>query len=320
MEKGVFVLSLDTELAWGCCFDKKKIERNNRYYIETRGNIRALLNLLEKYEISATWCVVGHLFLSSCTPVNGIAHPEIVRPHYSWLNQDWLAGDPCSDIDAAPSWYGQDIIESIQNCRIPQEIACHTFSHIIVGDPGCHQECLDSELKVCRDLAEKSNITLKSFSFPRNKENYIASLADNGFIAYRGRERQWYFRYPKIVQKLAYALDNLLFCLPPPVDRPRKGYCWNIRGSWFYGHSDGMARLLPVSCRVLKINNGIKRAARENAVFHLWFHPFNLASNPRGLLAGLERVFSYVKRMKDKGEIENLTMGALAEKMEISGG
>ncbi|MFA5309409.1 MAG: hypothetical protein WC370_08015 [Dehalococcoidales bacterium] len=316
MDKGVFVLSLDLELAWGACFDARKIAHNRRYYQETRANVRALLTLLEKYEISATWFTVGHLFLSSCAPVDGVVHPEVIKPRYRWLDGDWLARDPSSDVAADPIWYGSDIVASLQSCRVPQEIACHTFSHIIVDDPACTPECLDSELKACRALAEKISVPLKSFSFPRNREKYLATLAENGFLSYRGMDAPWYYRCPKTVQKIAYFMDNLLFFVPPPVTVPVKNHCWNIRGSWFYGHSDGLAALLPVPCRVLKISSGLRRAAREKAVFHLWFHPFNMASNPRGLLAGLEDVFRRVRRLRDKGVIENLTMTALVARLE----
>jgi hypothetical protein len=320
MDKGVFVLSLDTELAWGCCSDERKIQRNRRYFMQTRENINSLLNLLERHSISATWNIVGHLFLSSCSPINNVVHPEIIRPRYSWFSGDWFKLDPCSNIESAPIWYGADIVDSIRSCKVPQEIGCHTFSHIIVDDTGCRQECLDSELKVCQDLARGLNIQLKSFVFPRNREFFTNVLADNGFNAYRGREPHWHSRCPEIVQKIAYFVESLLFFVSPPVGIPQKRECWDIKGSYFYGHCDHMAKLLPISFRVVKVKRGIDKAAAEQKVFHLWFHPFNLASNPQGLLKGLDSLFSYVECMRDEGKMENLTMGALANKLEVQNG
>jgi len=320
MKKGVFVLSLDTELAWGCCSDKVRLERNGRYYAETRDSTKSLLDLLEKHKISATWSVVGHLFLSGCSPVNGAVHPEIIRPAYSWFEGDWFKSDPCSDAATDPIWYGRDIVESIQSCKVPQEVGCHTFSHIIVDDPGCRKECLDSELKLCQSLAGELGIRLKSFAFPRNKVNYVDVLADNGFLAYRGKESHWYDRCPDIIQKIVFFTDTFIFFLPPPVEIPEKKECWNIRGSYFYGHSHGLAGLLPVPCRVAKAKRGIDRAAGLGAVFHLWFHPFNLATNPQGLLKGLDRIFAYVESMRNQGKIENLTMGELVRQLEAQNG
>jgi ubiquinone/menaquinone biosynthesis C-methylase UbiE len=37
-----------------------------------------LLALVAEFEIPATWCVLGHLFLDACSPRNGVKHPEIV--------------------------------------------------------------------------------------------------------------------------------------------------------------------------------------------------------------------------------------------------
>lgn len=317
MKKGTFVLSLDTELAWGCCGDESKLQSQRRYFMETRDNIKALLDLFEKHTISATWAIVGHLFLSSCAPVNGTVHPEIVRPNYSWFNGDWFKSDPCSDIESDPIWYGKDIVESIRSCKVPQEIGCHTFSHIIVDGIQCRKECLDSELKLCQDLARSLDIELQSFVFPRNKENYVDVLADNGFIAYRGRESHWYNRFPGVIGEMANMADSLMFFVAPPVGIPEKRECWNIKGSYFYGHGAGMGKLLPISCRVAKAKRGIRRAAEEAKVFHLWFHSFNLAINPEGLLAGLDSIFSYVARLRKEGRIDNLAMGTLAKRLEM---
>lgn len=60
--KGTFVLSLDTELAWGT-FDLGGAKRYRRHFEVTRERIEKLLNILEQYNISATWAFVGHLLL-----------------------------------------------------------------------------------------------------------------------------------------------------------------------------------------------------------------------------------------------------------------
>lgn len=315
MEKGVFVLSIDTELAWGCCSDENKLERNMNYFIRARESIKALLSLFEEYNLSATWALVGHLFLSNCHIVSGVKHPEVVRPRYNWFQGDWFDRDPCSSLEIDPAWYGRDIVEAIRGCKVPQEIGCHTFSHIIVGDSGCSQDCFDSELKLCRNLAEGLGIDLESFVFPKNLANYVDCLATNHFSNYRGEEQYWYRKLPKLLRYLAFAIDHFLL-FTPPVSYPRKEACWNIEGSYFWGHCDGIWKLLPVVNRVKKAKKGIDKAATSGAVFHLWFHPFNLVTAPKRLFKGLEEVLKYVNYMRENDRIENLTMGALAEKLE----
>src|SRR5687767_9232224 len=106
LERGVFVLSLDTELAWGS-FDHTPVAAFANRYPDLRGTIRRLLDLFERYELSATWAVVGHLFLDSCQRGgDGRAHPECLRPQYRWYPHDWLGADPCTDRHTDPLWYG----------------------------------------------------------------------------------------------------------------------------------------------------------------------------------------------------------------------
>jgi len=317
VKKGGFVLSLDFELAWGS-FSTGKVQARKILFEKCREVIKALLNLLEKYEISATWDVVGHLFLDHCAPVDGVVHPEIVRPHYKWFSGDWFKYDPCTNIEENPIWYGKDIIDTIRRCKIPQEIACHTFSHIIVGDPACSKSCFDSDLKLCKKIAGDINLELKSFVYPQNKEGYHDVLSANGFIAYRGREPYYYAGLPEPIRKVAYVIDSWMFFIPPPVRKPyRLGDCWNISGSYFYGHLCNLNKLIPVPLRVLKIKRGIDKAARRRQIFHLWLHPFNLSSGPSRLLGGLEETFRYFNRIKKDGYIENLTMREAAEKMTV---
>ncbi|HLF03846.1 MAG TPA: polysaccharide deacetylase, partial [Dehalococcoidia bacterium] len=132
---GTFMLSIDTELAWGSVYNGSFRQRLG-HYARTREAITRLLALSERYHISATWAVVGHLFLDQCRAVDGIKHPEIIRPEYSWFGGDWFDADPSSDLGTDPFWYGPDIVGQIQECRVPQEIGCHGFSHMIAGDLG----------------------------------------------------------------------------------------------------------------------------------------------------------------------------------------
>ena len=61
--KGIFVLSLDTELAWRMNDKPLSVINNAKYFYDTRKAIDGIIKLVEKYEISATWAVVGSLLL-----------------------------------------------------------------------------------------------------------------------------------------------------------------------------------------------------------------------------------------------------------------
>ena len=70
--------------------------------------------------------------------------------------------------------------------------------------------------------------------------------------------------------------------------------------------------MVPVALSVHRARRGLERAMREGATFHLWFHPFNLASDVNGLLGGLESIFQEVHRLVKADRLTNPTMGELA--------
>jgi hypothetical protein len=48
----------------------------------------------------------------------------------------------------------------------------------------------------------------------------------------------------------------------------------------------------------------------------MWFHPWNLNVDTNAMFAGLEDVFSYACRMREKGDLDILTMGEYAERLD----
>jgi hypothetical protein len=316
LQRGVFMLSLDTELAWGSVHGGT-LHKHELLYWQARDCISRLIKLLEKYQIRATWALVGHLFLEHCQPVNGVKHPKIVRPQYPWFPDDWFLPDPCSRLEDAPIWYGPDIVQQIKNCQVIQEIGCHTFSHIRVGEPGCSQECFRSELRACRIEAEKSGVNLQSFVFPRNSIGHLDVLADSGFLSYRGVSPNLFERLPGITGRICRQLGHFLPLTPPVVLPKRVNGLWNLPASYFFPSTYQWWRLISGISRAYKVKQGLKKAARQRSIFHLWFHPFNLASEPQKLLKELETIFAEVCRYRDADRLDNLTMGELARNLSL---
>lgn len=317
LDKGAFLLSIDTELAWGGVYDGSFRQREYMFK-ETRKAIDGLIVLLEKYEIQATWAVVGHLFHRECSPESSIRHPEIVRPEYSWFQGDWFKDDPCSNLDSSPNWYGPDIIESIMACQVPQEIGSHGYSHTIIGDAGCSREAFDSELKACVSLANAWGVDLKSFVYPRNSIGHLDVLEQNGFSNFRGNVTRWYQCQPRPIRMVGRALESTL---PVPIvaEGPRRaGGLWDLPASNFYMHRDGWGKRIPMASRTTQAEFGLRKAANQRSTYHLWFHPFNIASDTRPLLGGLETIFQKVYNLRDKGVLESRTMGNLTELLNNS--
>ncbi len=314
-----FTLTFDTELIWGS-FDQIPAEQFARLYPDVRGTIGSVLRLLEQYEVSATWAVVGHLFLSECQrDSSGIAHAELVRPRQTWRRGDWYAADPCTDRSRDPLWYGDDILDALQATRIPQEIGCHSFSHILYGDPALTREAVDADLQACVTLAARRGITLQSFVFPRNSEGHHEALKAHGFRAYRGAASRWYAGLPGPLWRPAHLIDQVAG-LPPPVSQPTESLpgLWNIPSSGPLIHRNGVRRLTPMTSRIHKAKAGLRRAEANGGVFHLWTHPFNLASDPRFMIAALDAIVREAVDRRDRGTIVIEPMGTVAERLSVA--
>lgn len=317
LTKGVFTLSLDVELCWGVVDKPDQLKKNMTYYKEARDCIEKILQLLEKYNISATWAVVGHLFRQECISKDGQKHMDIPRSIYPWYDKDWFDESPCTCHREAPLWYGRDIVEKIMGCAARQEIACHSFSHIPYGDKNTKREALQADLTNCIDEAGKLDLKLRSFVFPRNTAGYIDELRSFGFEAYRGIEPSWYSKFPKRLKKICHIIDQFLV-ISPSVSLPEYDHgLVNIPASMFYLPMNGFRGLIPLSFRVMKARKGIRRAIRDKKLFHLWFHPFNIATNKEKLLYGLEEIFKLAQASRENGKLQIKSMDEIVDADKI---
>lgn len=315
-----FVITFDTELIWGS-FTHTPDADFDRRYPDVRGTIDRILALLERHEVSATWAIVGHLFLSACERgEDGAAHPEMERPRFAWYGPDWYARDPCTTRLADPLWYGDDIVDGIRAARPAHEIASHSFGHPLFGDPGLGGGAAAADLDACVRLAAARGLDLRSFVFPRNSEGHHDLLRARGFEAYRGADPHWFRRLPGAMQRPAHLADQLLG-LPPPVRTPSETMpgLWNVPGSMLLLHRAGLRRLVPLGSRLRKARLGLRRAVEEEKVFHLWTHPFNLTADREGMLRVLDAILREACDLRAGGQLVIEPMGAVAARAAAAG-
>lgn len=309
--RGAFVLSLDFELVWGTR-DLPEGKAFGDACIRERAEVfDRLLDTLAEFAVPATWCTVGHLMLDSCAPHDSRKHPEIVRPDHAWFQDDWFIDDPCSDETTNPLYYAQSLVRRIQDCRVRQEIGCHSFSHPIFGDPGCSRACAESELQACIRAAEALGIEMSSFAFPRNSVGHLDVLAAYGLTCFRGPEPVWYARTRTApgLKRAGHLADVLLARCPPVVmPKPVGDDLVNLPGSMMFFPMHGMRRYIPMSRRVRRAVKGIRLAADTQQIFHLWFHPTNLADQTEKMFSGLREILAEVVVHRERGTLDCLTM------------
>jgi hypothetical protein len=308
LDRGAFVLSIDTELGRG--------SEQIRLCQEV---VNPLLELMERFDIRATWALLGYMFKAKCYSVSSANCLGLSPGHRMRALGEPFTEGPCTQqLSSAPSWSGENAVQQILNCAVPQEIGCHTFSHMKVGDPSCSRECFESDLIACQSEAKKLGVNLRSFIFPWNSVGHLDSLHRCGFIAYRGPSHSWFTNLPVSMRRLAHLLDHVLLIPPPVVTASYEKGVWNLPASYFYACGAGWGKMIPISLRLNKVKKGLRQAVKKRRIFHLWFHPFNLVHNPQVWLKGLENIFTEVNRYRKMGLLENPSMVELACELQRS--
>ncbi len=309
----LFVVSIDLEMSWGSVHHGAP--HDDSPYRAEREVVALVLAAMERHGISATWATVGHLFLESCSPVSGVKHPEVVRPEYEWLEADWYALDPCSDITTAPTWYGADLVAAIKESEVPQEIGCHAFGHLIAGDPGCSEEAFAADLAACRVVADNADVDLRSFVFPRNSVGHLDVLPRSGFTTYRGATPPRFPNMPSWQRRVANAVDRVRPMESTAVFPSVEGDLVNVPHTYLFDPHSTTARRFGTAGWSWLVKRRMYHAVRTGSLFHLWFHTHNLAPRLDRAETALDSLFSAARELIDAGRMENLTMGQVGDRL-----
>lgn len=268
MKKGIFCISIDTELLWGRKNNLKEFISRAK---KERVIIKQLLELFNKYNTPATWAIVGELFFK--------------------FNKN---------IKNDNLWHAEDIVKDIKKTK-KQEIACHSFTHPVFDQ--ISEKQAEKEIKNCLDAAEKLDVNLKSFVFPKNRIKHLNILEKYNFTNYRGLSKHQN-KFPQ------------LFDLFLPIGQVSKistnNELLNIPATMYYLSTRGIRKFIPIQIRVFKAKLGIKKAIKNGKLFHLWFHPTDLTDNPNGMILGLEKIIKYAVKMKNKNKLEIKSMGEIS--------
>jgi len=303
-DKGVFTISLDTELAWGT-FDKGNVERYEEAYRNTPEVIDRLCDLFDEYEIPATWAVVSHL-LEDCDG----DHADRTSPDFEWVD-DWFSELPCASGMDKDLWYAPWLVDRIQDCETKQEIGLHGSTHMQLGAEGCSRQQAEEEVGAAVETLRSLGVEPKSFVFPRNDIGHLDVLREHGIEAYRGVDARWYERaaVPSAVKPPLRFADEAVRGTPPVVEPIERDGIVEIPGSQVFRPSHDGWQYTPGESSVARAKKGLRRAARTGSVFHLWFHPFNLGHEPERDLKRLESVLATVEKFETDGRLECTQFG-----------
>jgi hypothetical protein len=180
------------------------------------------------------------------------------------------------------------------------------------------RERLRADLQAARRTHERHGLGFTSFVFPRNQVAHLDLLAEAGVKVFRGADLGWHEtarrRLGRTPGRAAHLVEKLLPFAPAVVE-PRSHPCGLVElpGSMLLFGRDGLLRrLVRPEITLVKAKLGLRRAARDGRVFHLWFHPSNFYAQTEAQLRLLERILDEACALRERGVLEIRTMASYA--------
>lgn len=299
---GTIVISVDAELAWGSHdFETVPVDRVR----SARDGWALLLEQFDRYDLPATWAVVGHLFLDECDGVHA-DHPSL---------SGWFDADPGGTAAENPEWFGHGLVEAIRAADVAHDVGGHSFSHRQLN-PDLPSEIARAEVAATVEAAAAKGFDLESFVHPGNVVAHEHLLGEYGFTCYRGRA-------PDVgaggstasaIRKLLGGLGSEPRLVRPEIDA--HGLV-NVPASLYLFELDGRPKHVldrvgadPV---VTRAKRGIDAAAEDDGLFHVWLHPNNIVESVDE--SRIAEVFRYVDEVRDRTDLTVETMASVADRV-----
>jgi hypothetical protein len=321
-DTGKFVISLDFELMWGV----RDHATPESYGTNIRGVHEALPTLLQvftDYKIHGTFSTVGFLFFGNKTEL--LNNIPAIKPDYTDKNLSPYEHDYLQKLGESypddPYHYGSHLIELIQNTP-DQEIGTHTFSHYYCLEPGQNYDAFNADMKAAVKAAALRGVELKSIIFPRNQINreYLKICKENGITSYRNNPVSWLYNARETgseslwrrAGRLADAYINLSGHNCYSNQHMAAEFPVNIPGSSFLRPYSAKLKIID-GMRLARIKNSMTHAAKNNLMYHLWWHPHNFGVAQDENFAFLKKILDHYLYLNKKYAFTSYTMTELAD-------
>lgn len=282
---GVFCVSVDVEMAWGV-WDTITAATEHMIEEADRPVLRRLIDLFDRYDVPATWAVVGRL----------IGEPSKAPGR------------------VGPAWHAPEIMEWLRAAATRHDIGSHSFEHIYFGEISAQRT--EDDLGAACETHRKLGLNFDSFVFPRNQVNHLPILACSGIKVYRSVDAGMVGAIGKGVPRLrpvANLIDKMLPLAPPTVSpKADSSGMTELESSMLLMGRNGARRIIRPQIILMKHKLGLHKAARSGSVFHLWFHPSNFYYSTEQQFDVLDRTLREAARLRAEGQLEIRTMANLA--------
>ncbi len=324
MKNGYFVISLDFELMWGVR-DTQTKESYGENILGVKSAICEMLKIFNRYDINATFAIVGFLFHKSKEELlNNI--PDLVPSYtnkklspYSSIETE-IGNDEKDD----PYFFGSSSIAAIRKSP-NHEIATHTYCHYYCMEEGQNKKQFEQDLNKAFEVGHEKGFSFKSIVFPRNQTNieYLEICKKYGIESYRGNEKGFiyspksYDKETKLVRilRLLDSYFNITGFHCYDIQDIKKSFPFNIPSSRFLRPFSRKLFFLE-KLKLIRIKNAMTYAAKNNLVYHLWWHPHNFGVNLERNINMLNEILTHYVYLNGRYNFESVTMFDLSNKLK----
>ncbi len=314
---GKFVISLDFEKYWGVR-DHKSISDYQENLDNVDLIVKRTLELFDMKKIHATWAIVGFMLFEN--KIQLIEMLDEIKQLYFDISLNPYKYIEFNELIPKYHFSIQQIRQIL--CTPFQEIASHTFSHYYCLEEG--QNIVDFKFDCDRfqEISKEFGINVKTIIFPRNQinTNYLDVLVENSIYAYRGTEEHPIYEASSkqkntMLKRILRFLDryiNLTGHHTYKIDKSLKVI--NVKSSRFLAPYNKKLALLDM-LRLNRIKKSMTYAAKNNQVFHLWWHPHNFGKNIEENFRFLNGIISHYQYLNSHYGFESKNINEIVSEM-----
>jgi len=317
LKKGTLCISLDFEKFWGI-HDVESLKNNEQNLIKVNEIVNRLLVLFTKYDMHCTWAIVGMLNFNHLEDLE--KYSKLINVHYKEKEFSPFPIDKYSlQTVNSNTLLAKSEIERIKSTMY-QEIASHTFSHLYCLEKGVTERDIQNDI----DYFKETIGEVDSIIFPRNQinETYLNYLSQNKQITYRGNQQNKYwknsdYKTEGLIKKAGRVLDAYIKISKDNFT------AWKSLKTTSLINIPASRFLRPVqfnntieNLKIKRIKKQMLLAAKQNKIYHLWWHPHNFSKNTEENFAQLEDLFKYFKTLNKSYQFQSLNMNEISKSIE----
>ncbi len=320
--RGALVISLDFELHWGVRDRMKADGPYRRNLFGARSAVPRMLKLFREFDVAATWATVGFLFARNRDELMDFSPSERPRYHNVLLDpwRELIGRNEAED----PLHFAPSLLETIR-ATDRQEIASHTFSHYYCLESGQNAAAFRADLTSARNIASATlGLNLRSLVLPRNQFNpaYAGVIQEAGFLCCRGNQsggihaasdfESMSASFRRAARLADAYLPLVADCLPSWPQVSRGAPLCDVQASRYLRPWNARLSVLD-PLRAHRIIAGMRAAARNARIYHLWWHPHDFGAHLDESIAFLSRILTEFRVLRDRFGFQSMSMAEAAE-------